>query len=136
MQNTEHDRIAVAVGLVFDSDSKILIGQRTKSDGYKGKWEFPGGKIESSENADEALVRELWEEIGISVKQTVHFMTVEHDYPDRRVLLNCRMVKEYDGSPVGRENQALKWVDVTQLNDIDMLSGSYPVIDALMETRA
>ena len=131
MQTTERERIAVAVGLVFDPDRKILIGQRTKSDAYEGKWEFPGGKIELSETADEALIRELREEIGISVSQTVHFMTFKYDYPDRKVLLNFRLVQNYEGEPTAREQQELRWVELSQLNDFDMLAASFPVIDAL-----
>lgn len=132
MQNTEPERIAVVVGLVFDSAGKILIGQRTESDVYEGKWEFPGGKVELSETADQALVRELREELGISVLSTDHFMMFEYDYPERKVLLDFRMVRDYDGEPFARERQELRWVNLAQLSDFDMLAASKPVIDALI----
>ncbi|MDE0309911.1 MAG: 8-oxo-dGTP diphosphatase MutT [Acidiferrobacterales bacterium] len=131
MQNIEPERIAVAVGLILDSENKILIGQRTVQDAYLGKWEFPGGKIEPAESADEALHRELWEEIGISVIDTVHFMTFEYDYPDRKVLLDFRLVSHYDGTPVAREQQNLRWVQLAQLGDFDMLAPNVCVIEAL-----
>ncbi len=133
MQNIEPERIPVAVGLVFDSENKILIGQRTKPDAYEGKWEFPGGKIEPFESADEALCRELWEEIGISVNQTNHFMTFDYDYPDRKVLLYFRLVNCYEGSPIAREQQKLRWVQLSRLGEFDMLEASFSVIEALVK---
>ncbi len=133
MQSIEPERIAVAVGLIFDSENKILIGQRTTRDAYEGKWEFPGGKIESFESADEALRRELWEEIGISVGHTVQFMTFEYDYPDRNVLLYFRLVESYEGTPIARERQNLRWVPLSRLGGFDMLAPNVSVIEALMQ---
>ncbi len=133
MQSIEAERIAVAVGLIFDSENNILIGQRTAPDTYEGKWEFPGGKIESFESAAEALRRELWEEIGISVIQTVQFMTFEYDYPDRKVLLCFRLVERYEGIPIAREQQNLQWVQLSRLGEFDMLAPSIPVIEALKQ---
>lgn len=131
MQSIEPERIAVAVGLIFDSENKILIGQRTTPDAYEGKWEFPGGKIEPFESAEEALSRELREEIGISVIDTVHFMTFEYDYPDRKVLLNFRLVERYEGSPIARERQDLRWVELSSLGEFDMLAPNVSVLEAL-----
>ena len=133
MQSTEPERIAVAVGLIVDSENNFLIGQRTTPDAYEGKWEFPGGKIEPFESADEALRRELWEEIGISVVQTVHFMTFEYDYPDRKVLLYFRLVERYEGNPIAREQQNLRWVQPSQLEEFVMLAASVSVIEALVQ---
>ncbi len=133
MQSIEPERIAVAVGLIFDSENNILIGQRTTPDTYEGKWEFPGGKIESFESAAEALRRELWEEIGISVVQTVRFMTFEYDYPDRKVLLYFRLVERYEGIPIAREQQNLRWVQLSRLEEFDMLAPNISVIEALKQ---
>lgn len=133
MQSIEPERIAVAVGLIFDSENKILIGQRTTPDAYEGKWEFPGGKIEPFESAEEALRRELWEEIGISVSHTVQFMTFEYDYPDRKVLLYFRLVERYEGNPIAREQQNLQWVQLSRLGEFDMLAPNISVIEALKQ---
>ena len=132
MPSTEPERIKVAVGLVFDSESRILIGQRTTPDRHRGKWEFPGGKVEPHESVDEALSRELWEEVGISVNRTDHFMTFAYDYPDRKVLLNFRLVRDYEGTPLPRESQSLKWVSLARLEEFDMLAPNVSVIDELI----
>ena len=131
MQSIEAELIAVAVGLVFDSERRILIGQRSYPDMFKGKWEFPGGKIRSSESVEEALRRELWEEVGITVGRSDHFMRFEHEYPDRRVMLNFRLVRDYQGVPVSREQQPLRWVELPRLNEFDLLVPNIAVIDNL-----
>ncbi len=131
MLNTEPDRIPVAVGLVMDADHRILIGCRTVTDQYFGKWEFPGGKIKEGESASEALKRELLEELGIEIDSSMPFDSFAYDYPDRKVMLYFRRVERYIGRPCGLEQQELRWVRVAELKNFDMLAASKKVIEQL-----
>jgi len=119
-------RIEVAVGIVYDHLGRVLVGQRVVNDRYYQKWEFPGGKIEAGESVEQALVREFKEEVGIQINSSEDFMLVEHDYPDRHVRLHVRTGKV---SPL--EGQAVKWVQVGDLDKLDFLQGNESMIDAL-----
>ncbi len=125
--------IEVAVGVVFDQQPRVLLGQRVKQDAYYQKWEFPGGKLESGENAAQALERELAEEVGIRVNSSSEFMLQEHSYPDRDVRLFVRVVDSFSNSAVAREGQAIKWVALSELAQIDFLSGNTAIIKRLIE---
>ncbi len=131
--NIEVDRIPVAVGLVFDRKHRVLIGCRAVKDQYFGKWEFPGGKINNDETVIQALQRELNEELGISVIRSIPFDDFSYDYPDRKVMLHFHLVYEYDGEPSGCEQQQLRWVEIGQLDEIDMLAPNVRVIEHLKQ---
>jgi 8-oxo-dGTP diphosphatase len=125
-------RIEVAVGIVFNTLGQVLVGQRTVADQYLGKWEFPGGKIESGESVTQALRRELQEELEIELEHSEDFMTLEHDYSDRNVRLSIQIVTQYSGQPQGAEGQALQWCNLTELDRLDFLSGNQLIIDKLI----
>lgn len=125
-------RIEVAVGIIFNTLGQVLVGQRTVADQYLGKWEFPGGKIESGESVTQALRRELQEELEIELEHSEDFMTLEHNYPDRNVRLSIQIVKQYSGQPQGAEGQALQWCNLTELDRLDFLSGNQPIIAKLI----
>lgn len=124
-------RIRVAVGVLVNHKGQVLVGQRTVKDAYFQKWEFPGGKIEASESVDQALARELLEEIGVTVLGSSPLVVLKHDYPDRQVELSVRRVTEYEGHPMPLEGQAIKWVAIEDLSKLDFLAGNQPIIDAL-----
>ncbi len=124
-------RIEVAVGIVFNQDMQVLVGQRVVEDRYFAKWEFPGGKLEENESVEQALVREFKEEVGIDVLASAEFMQIEHDYPDRQVRLFVRTVVKFDGQVQSKEGQALKWVNISELDDLDFLQGNKVMIEAL-----
>ncbi len=132
MPNIEaDDRIPVAVGLVFDHRRRVLIGCRTVRDRYFGKWEFPGGKIRADETVEQALYRELNEELGICVIGSAPFDSFSYDYPDRKVMLDFHLVNDYIGEPSAREQQDLCWVEIERLREYDMLAPNIRVIDQL-----
>lgn len=133
MQSTDPERIPVAVGLIFDPEGRVLIGKRNATDRYLGKWEFPGGKIEEYETESEALRRELFEELGISVIDCEPFMRFPFNYPDRNVMLNFRVVKAYEGEEQSREQQQIRWVEIDNLVDFDMLDPNVRVIEELQK---
>ena len=124
-------RIEVAVGIITNKRGELLVGQRIVKDRYFEKWEFPGGKLEIKETAKEALTRELKEELGIEVIETQEVITLSHDYSDRQVKLFVQKIISYHGVPKGIEGQALKWVELNDIKNLDMLEGNYQIIDFL-----
>lgn len=127
------ERIEVAVGIVFNREGKVLVGQRVVKDRYYAKWEFPGGKLEQGETIDQALRREFKEEVGIDLGVSNEFMLIEHDYPDRHVRLHVRTVKDFSGKARPLEGQALNWVAVCDLSELDFLQGNQGVIEELQK---
>ena len=124
--------IRVVVGLLEDSIGNFLIAQRLPCAHMAGKWEFPGGKREEGESAFAALRRELREELAVEVDEAQRFIVIEHAYPDRKVRLDCWLVKSYSGEPQGSEGQALRWVAPEALLDTGLLPADEPIVSALL----
>jgi len=124
-------RIEVAVGVVFNEAGKVLVGQRVVKDRYFQKWEFPGGKLEVGESVQQALIREFKEETGINIHASEPLMQVEHDYPDRHVLLHVHTINNFSGEALALEGQALKWVSISRLTDLDFLQGNQVILERL-----
>ena len=125
-------RLEVAVGILNDSLGRVLVGQRIVRDDYFEKWEFPGGKFESGEGAQQALTRELREELGIEVHACEELMLLEHNYPDRKVRLHVLQVTDYAGEARSIEGQAIQWLALSELQNIDFLAGNQPIIERLL----
>lgn len=124
-------RVHVVAGVIYDHRRGVLIAQHNKADPYRGQWEFPGGKVESGEALDRALVRELHEELGLEVTSSRPLIEIHHDYPDLKVRLSVREVMEYTGEPVSREGQAVRWVLPAELSDINFLQANRTVVHAV-----
>jgi len=123
--------ICVVAGALFDRDGRVLIAQRPTGKHMAGRWEFPGGKVAPAETESQALVRELQEELGVTVTVCQPFMRLSHEYDDRVVELSMWIVDTYSGEPSGLDRQALKWVAVAQLGQEDILEADAPFIRAL-----
>ena len=128
-------RIEVVVGVVSDTNGKVLIGQRTFKDEYYAKWEFPGGKVEPGESHSEALERELKEELGIKIQKIHPLISLHYDYPDRKVNLNVLRVVRFTGDVKSCEGQSLCWVALQDLSSYDMLDGNKAIIKVLIESE-
>lgn len=109
--------IHVAVGVIFYNRQadQILIAKRPQHLHQGGLWEFPGGKVAAGETVDQALKRELFEELGITVTQSQPLMQVEHNYSDNQVFLDIWTVTQYSGEVRGLEGQECRWVAMQQL---------------------
>jgi 8-oxo-dGTP diphosphatase len=127
------ETIDVVVGIVWDKRGRVLVNQRLPGTHMAGHWEFPGGKRAEGETARAALARELSEELGIEVLAAEPLVDMTHDYPDRRVRLDVWSVLDYRGDPIGRDNQALDWVDPSGLSEIGLLPADRPIVDRLRE---
>ena len=128
-------RIDVAVGILLDEANRVLIGQRVVRDRYYKKWEFPGGKFELGETAEMALQREILEETGLLIEHSESFMLLEHDYPDRQVKLHIRLVRTFSGTLTSMEGQALKWLAIDDLLEMDFLDGNKAILEKLRKAK-
>ena len=124
----------VAVALV-DADGRVLLAQRPEGKQLAGLWEFPGGKLEPGERPEEALIRELHEELGITVKAAclAPLTFASHAYEDFHLLMPLYVCRKWKGFAQSREGQALKWVRPTALRDYPMPPADAPLIPHLID---
>ena len=108
-----------------------MVTERIEVGPFQGLWEFPGGKIGAGEGLEEALARELSEEIGVQMLASDHLMSLRHEYTDRHVEIDFFLVTQWQNEARGLEGQGLKWVTVDELADVDMLPADFPVIGKL-----
>jgi 8-oxo-dGTP diphosphatase len=123
--------IHVVAGVISDNNGRVLLTQRPAGKHLAGLWEFPGGKCEDGEAPEEALRRELHEEIGIDTKIVERLISIPWHYPEKSILLDVHRILNYSGDPHGREHQALQWVLPKDLTAIEMPDADKPVIAAL-----
>jgi len=131
----QNKRIHVAVGVIKNDSQQVLIAKRAQHLHQGGLWEFPGGKVEADENVEQALARELLEEIGITVEHATPFIKIQHDYVDKSVLLDVWSVEKFSGTAQGKQGQPLVWVDVARLYDYQVPIGNKSIITALRLPR-
>ena len=129
-ESTPPRAIHVVAGVLVDSGC-VCVTRRHDNAHQGGKWEFPGGKLEPSEDPLVGLGRELREELGINVRHAKPFARVRHDYGDVEVLLDVWRVTQYDGTPRGHEGQPLRWVKFADLDSNDFPDADRPVLQRL-----
>ena len=128
--------LRVAVGVITNAGGEVLVARRHDHLHQGGLWEFPGGKVAAGESVEEALARELHEELGIRVEHAVPLVIIEHDYPERSVRLEVWHVLAFSGTAHGREGQPLRWLPVTALDPADFPAANAPIIGAIQADRA
>ncbi|MEC9375885.1 MAG: (deoxy)nucleoside triphosphate pyrophosphohydrolase [Pseudomonadota bacterium] len=121
----------VAVGVFQNSLGEVLISQRSKEVFSPGAWEFPGGKLTKFETPLQALKRELYEELGVSVLYVRYLSDTRYDYGNFRVRLFSWRVLHWDGSVRPLENQVLKWIPLKKLKDQGLLEADISIINIL-----
>ena len=126
--------LVVAAALV-DADDRILIAQRPQGKALAGLWEFPGGKVDNSERPEDALIRELGEELGIVVRADclAPLSFASHAYDDFHLLMPLYVCRRWEGLVRSREGQALKWVRARALRDYAMPPADGPLIPPLID---
>lgn len=123
--------LLVSAGVIH-KEGNILLGQRRPGDRHALKWEFPGGKVEMRESPQQALVRELSEELQIEAKAGPELARYEHDYPSgSRVHLLFFAVNEFSGEPKARVFEAIRWVPLAELPAVDFLEGDLDFVRRL-----
>lgn len=126
-----HPIIEVAVGILLRSDGSLLFAQRPTGKTYMGYWEFPGGKLEANESVEQALKRELYEELGISIEQYQRWRTLEHHYAHAHVRLYFCKVTRWQGEPQGLERQNICW-QKPPITLQPLLPATFPVLEWLV----
>ncbi len=126
--------LVVAAALV-DADNRILIAQRPAGKQLAGLWEFPGGKVDPGERPEDALIRELREELGIEVKAPclAPLTFASHAYEDFHLLMPLYVCRRWEGFARSHEGQALKWVKARDLRNWPMPPADEPLIPPLVE---
>ncbi len=129
--------LVVAVALI-DADHRVLVAQRPPGKPLGGLWEFPGGKVDPGERPEQALIRELREELGIEVKAPclAPLTFASHAYDDFHLLMPLYACRRWEGTVVSREGQALKWLDPRRLRELPMPPADAPLIPALIDLLA
>ena len=127
--------LLVAACALVDPNRRVLIAQRPAGKSMAGLWEFPGGKVEPGERPEETLIRELAEELGITVdEQCLAPLTfASHTYPEFHVLMPLYMCRRWNGIVASREGQRLAWVKPRELRQYPMPAADEPLIPHLID---
>jgi 8-oxo-dGTP diphosphatase len=127
--------LLVSAVALIDPDGRILLSQRPAGKSLAGLWEFPGGKVESCETPEAALIRELQEELGIDTWQSclAPLSFASHTYEDFHLLMPLFACRKWNGTPQPREGQVLKWVRVKDLSTYPMPPADKPLIAVLRD---
>ena len=135
MQIIDHKIQIVSAVALIDVDGRILISKRPKNKYLGGLWEFPGGKLEDKEKAEDALIRELSEELNIKTwKSCLAPLTFStHNYTKFNLLLLLFVCRKWDGIIIANEGQEIKWVYARELNKFPMPDADKPLIPFLRD---
>jgi 8-oxo-dGTP diphosphatase len=125
--------VHVVAGVIADARGRILLARRTEGRDLAGLWEFPGGKVDPGETAEQALVRELREELGIEARVGEPLIAVPQQYPHKRLRLDVRRIAAWSGVVKGLDGQALAWVPAHKLASYAMPDADRPVVAALRD---
>jgi 8-oxo-dGTP diphosphatase len=131
----QKELLLVAACALIDADGRVLIAQRPAGKKMAGLWEFPGGKVEAGERLEEALIRELREELGIEVAEPclAPFSFASHSYAEFHLLMPLYVCRRWEGSPQAREHAGLKWVFPRDLHNYAMPPADLPLIPMLRD---
>ena len=126
--------VLVAACALIDTDGRVLLAQRPEGKPMAGLWEFPGGKVEPGERPAQSLIRELNEELGITVKEAclAPLTFASHSYPDFHLLMPLFVCRRWEGTVTPLEGQRLAWVRPNKLRDYAMPEADVPLISHLM----
>lgn len=126
--------LVVACALI-DTDNRVLIAQRPEGKTLAGLWEFPGGKVDAGERPEAALIRELKEELGITIEEPclAPLTFASHAYDDFHLLMPLYVCRKWEGVVAAREGQQLAWVRANKLRDYPMPPADIPLIAHLTD---
>ena len=124
----------VVAAIIRDGD-KVFATQRGYGD-YKDGWEFPGGKIEPGETPQQAMEREIKEELDTDIAVGDCLTTVEYDYPAFHLSMQCFWCKIVDGKPVLKEHEAARWLDADHIDSVDWLPADLTMIELIKDKMA
>ncbi|MBR9789721.1 MAG: 8-oxo-dGTP diphosphatase MutT [Vibrionaceae bacterium] len=127
-------RIHIVAAIIFNQDkSQIFITKRPDDKHKGGFWEFPGGKVEPEESVEQAMIRELEEEVGIKVTEQSLFEHLEYDYPDKSLKFDFISVTAFEHKPYGKEGQEGRWVDIKCLPEYAFPEANVPILERVVQ---
>ena len=126
--------LLVAACALVDADGRVLIAQRPEDKTMAGLWEFPGGKIEDGERPEQTLIRELQEELGVTISEAclAPLTFASHSDPDFHLLMPLYVCRRWEGTVTALEGQQLAWVKPNRLRDYKMPPADVPLVSHLM----
>ena len=124
--------VTVVAAVIFDAQGRIFATQRGYGE-WKDWWEFPGGKIEPGETPQEALKREIEEELETEIEVGEYLTTIEYDYPSFHLSMKCYWCRIIEGRPVLLEHEAARWLGKDELDSVDWLPADITIIDMIRE---
>ena len=126
----KNENIKVVAGLIFQNN-KLLICQRPKFKDHPLKWEFPGGKIKKNETSEDALIREINEELSINIFNYNELISYNFNYSDlgKIVFINFYLIKNFTGKILNNFHNQLKWIEIKDIREYDFLEGDLKIID-------
>ena len=126
-------RVHIVAAIIFNADkSEIFITKRPDDKHKGGFWEFPGGKVEEGETKEQAMIRELEEEIGITVTEQFLFEHLEYDYPEKSLKFDFMAVTAFDNQPFGKEGQQGEWVMISELPNYVFPEANVPILERVV----
>jgi len=127
--------VLVSAVALIDPDGRLLLAQRPEGKSMAGLWEFPGGKVEADETPEEALIRELYEELGIETWESclAPLTFASHSYEDFHLLMPLFACRKWSGQPQPKEGQSLKWVRANDLRSYPMPPADVPLLPILRD---
>lgn len=128
----EKEHIEVVAGILWRG-GKLLAVQRPPGKVYAGWWEFPGGKIEPDEIPEDALKRELEEELGVTVQEISYYAEAGHEYPEKIVSITFFDIFSFGGEPTALEGQAMAWLWPAEAADYRFLEADVEIVCSLKE---
>ena len=129
-------KIYVSTVALIDWQGKVLLSLRSKGKGFSNFWEFPGGKIQTKENPDDAAIRELYEELDVKIDKLIPLTFISHSYPSFHLLMPVYICRKWKGSIKSKENQKIQFFNKEELSNIDMLQADKLLIKPLKKILA
>ena len=126
----KNENIKVVAGLILQNN-KLLICQRPKFKDHPLKWEFPGGKIKKNETSEDALIREINEELSINIFNYNELISYNFNYSNlgKTVFINFYLIKNFTGKILNNFHNQLKWIEIKDIREYDFLEGDLKIID-------
>jgi 8-oxo-dGTP diphosphatase len=129
------NKIKVVAAAIFSPcGTELFIAKRCKNAHQGGLWEFPGGKIEATETSEQALYRELSEELGVTVNSCQPLIKLTHDYGDKLIELDVYKVDSFAGTAHGAEGQETQWIKLIDINNFSFPEANKAIIKKLLES--